>query len=526
MSTTNASKRGGVSKPYPSSPSVSGDKAMRPIPSLLGRNDITNGRWTVEDCRAVRGEPRTDITNRVMFAPREDSDVARTIRGHEMLHAKVSPDAEQMNAWVARGVASETALIVCEELRVNYLAKKAGFPVDIHLSDGSELVAGERMAATGDWAGCVAFAIATAGTAGHKQFLNGVRRHNRDWGKHLKAIAAKAMKEMKKSDRRNYGGGSLLASTNPVDGESGLAPAGFAITERLGEWVDRLAAFPPQPEQSGKSDGESKGDSTGSPSSDESRRRSGVGHTEGEVPSEARRGGNPSQINPSEDGRYGRVPSWCELRMERLPMPKYSKGNIGRKRVATNIGRRPRRIHRVMTDPAMRVFDRTVRGNGGMVIIDGSGSMDLSIEQVWAMTEAAGGCTVGIYSDKGHTEATNFWIVADKGRMVENLNGADYGYGNGVDFPAIEWGVKNRPNSRVPVIWVTDGGVCGRNDSFSDLLALQCLEYARRNNIIIVPDADAAVESLRRLSRGESVRSQYPYTFREIYERYNGVQPD
>lgn len=523
MSTTNANQRGGASKPYPSAPTVSGGRAMRPIPSLLGRDDITNGRWTVEDCRAVRGEPRTDITNRVMFAPREDTPTARCIRGHEMIHAKVSPDGASMTQWVARGIASETALIVTEELRVNYLAKKAGYPVDEFLSDGSELVAGERMAKDGDWAGCVAMAIATAGTAGHKQFLNGVRRHNRDWGKHLKAIGTRAMKEMKKADRRAYGGGTTLADTEAVemDGGTSLAPRGFMFTEHLAEWVDRLASFPPTEQREGQSgDGES-GDSS---SSDESRggSRSGIRH--GEMTGEARRGGNPSRINPVESGRSGRVPSWAELRVERLPLPKYSKGNIGRKRVATNIGRRPRRIHRMMTDPAMRVFDRTVRGNGGMVIIDGSGSMDLSVEQVWQMTEAAGGCTVAIYSDRGYTEATNFWVVADRGRMVENLNGADYGYGNGVDFPAIEWGVKNRPSSRVPVIWVTDGGVCGKMDSFSDLLALQCLEYARRNNIIIVPDADEAVDTLRRLSRGETVRSQYPHLFREIYERHNGVR--
>lgn len=521
MSTT-TNTRGGGGKPFPLPPSAAGDRAMRALPAMLNRTDIRNGRWTVEDCRAVRGEPMTDLANRVMFAPREDTDMARCIRGHEMIHAKVSPAPEDFAAWISRGVASQTALIVAEELRVNYLAKKAGFPVDLHLADGSELVAGERMATEKDWAGCVAMAIATAGTVGHKQFLNGVRRANREWGKHLKTIATRAVKELKKADKGRY---NTLASTERND--DGLAPIGFAVTEAIAEWVDRLASFPPPPESSSSSSSSGRaGMTTGEDGESNKDSREVQAGSEGE--GEARRGGNPSlsRIVPTSD--LTAIPQWAGLVVERLPMPRYSKGNIGKKRIATSMGRRPRRIHRMMTDPAMRVFDRTVRGNGGMVIIDGSGSMDLSIEQVADMTEAAGGCTVGIYSHRGWggDEKPNFWVVADKGRMVENLNGADYGYGNGVDFPAIEWGVKNRPSSRVPVIWVTDGGVTGVRDSFSSRLAMQCIEYARRNNIIIVPDADSAVTALRRLSRGERVESDWPYYFREVYEEHMGVRLD
>jgi hypothetical protein len=494
---------------------------------MLNRSDIGNGAWRVEDCRAVRGEPSTDLTNRVMFAPREDTPVARVIRAHEMLHAKVSPNAEQWAAWVARGIASETALIVCEELRVNYLAGKAGFPVAEHLSDGSELSAGERMAKDGDWAGCVAMAIATAGTAGHKQFLNGVRRANRDWGKHLKSIATRGLKEVKKADKGSSRRSRVATLGTAEHLEEGhLLPLGFAVTERIAEWVDRLAAFPPPPPETatagaaGATTGEDGNKDSGTP-------RSGdvTASNEGDTHGEARRGGNPSlsKIVPtSEAGRT--APSWGDLRLERLPMPRYSKGSIGKRRVATNMGRRPRRIHRMLTDPSMRVFDRTVRGNGGMVIIDGSGSMDLSLEQVANMTEAAGGCTVMIYSDRSYDkDRKNAWVVADAGRMVETLDGADYGYGNGVDFPAIEWGVKNRPNSRVPVIWVTDGGVCGAGDRFSNLLAMQCIEYARRNNIIIAPDADTAVAMLRRLNNGERVDSEWPHYFREVYREMMGV---
>jgi len=134
-----------------------------------------------------------------MYAPTDDDEKARVFRAHEMMHAKVSP-ANDMDSWVARQIASAQSLILTEELRVNYLCSKAGFDMS-HLADGSELADGERMGATRDWAGCVAMAVATAGTGGNKLFLNGVRRHNREWGEILLKISKRAMKEMKKADK-------------------------------------------------------------------------------------------------------------------------------------------------------------------------------------------------------------------------------------------------------------------------------------------------------------------------------------
>ena len=43
-------------------------------------------------------------------------------------------------------------------------------------------------------------AVATAGTASNKPFLNGVRRHNRLWGAALLDISKRALKEMDKAN--------------------------------------------------------------------------------------------------------------------------------------------------------------------------------------------------------------------------------------------------------------------------------------------------------------------------------------
>lgn len=486
----------------------------RPLPAMLNRNDQQHGKWKVRNCRPVRGEPTTNVGEKIMLAPTTDTELARVIRAHEMIHAKVSPTGEQFEAWVNREVASETAMIAVEELRVNYLAQKAGFDVKSHLSDGTELATGERLAETNDWAGAVAMCIATAGTAGHKLFLNGVRRHNRAWGDSLLDIGKRAMKEIKKADKR----GELASSCVPSDKD--LAPYGFANTERLAEWLDRLADFPPPTERKSKGKGKGKGEGEWVDNSDD-KGKSGDASHDNKGEGEAKRDGNRlKRITPSESKGHN---GWAELRIEKCAMPKYGKGIMGKKRIATNMGRRPRRIHRMLTDPSMRVFDRTTKGTGGMVIIDASGSMSFTTAQIGEIITHAPGATVAIYSDRNNSRgSTNFWIVADKGKMVENVENCDYGYGNGVDFPAIQWGVKNRRNPKAPLVWVTDGGVCGKNDGYSETLAIQCLTYARKHRYIVVPHVEEAVKQLRELSNGGTAKSVYPAMFVKLWQELMG----
>ena len=508
MSSTPAKNRG---KAFPSQVKESERGAHRPEPDMLGRNDMTHSRWTVEDCRPVRGEPSTNLKERIMFAPSADGEMERVVRGHEMMHAKVSPNPEQMEKWVGREIASETALIASEELRVNFLCQQAGFDVKKLLADGAELSDGETLAKTKDWAGAVAMCISTAGTAGHKPFLNGIRRENREWGEALAKIGKRALREIKKAHNSR-----TLAST---DSHDGFAPYGFSHTERIAEWLDRLATFAPPPKSEGKSGEGASGSSGESKDGAITDRSSGNG--------EADRKGTPHSLDKVKPTDQEAGSGWAELVVSREPLPRYHTGSMGKKRIATNMGRRPRRIHRYMTDPAKRVFDKTVRGSGGMVIIDASGSMSFTTEQIAEIIENAQGATVAIYSDRYRTgEYPNMWVVADKGRMVENVEYIDYGYGNGVDYPAIVWGVENRQYRNTPLVWVTDGGVCGAGDRFSELLTMQCITYAKKNNYIVVPHVGEAIEQLRNLRNTGKAKSVYPHMFRHTYRQHMGVPID
>lgn len=176
-------------------------EGIRPLPEMLGRKDRNNvnGAWQVGECRPVRGEPMTDIVGKNMVVPQANEALDRVIRAHEMMHAKVSP-AEDFPKWIERGIASETALRVVEEVRVNYLTKKAGFDVGI-LTDGSELTSGLQVTERGDWANAVYTAVGYTLCGGGKDFLTGVRRVNRAWGQTLKDIIKRVEKEIKLADK-------------------------------------------------------------------------------------------------------------------------------------------------------------------------------------------------------------------------------------------------------------------------------------------------------------------------------------
>jgi len=489
-----------------------------PEPEILSREDTEDGRWTVEACAAKRGLPNTNITLKTLTAPVDPTPMSRSIRAHEMMHAKVSPGLE-MEAWVKRGIASQGALVATEELRVNLLCTKAGFDMKNDLSDDGETADGERICANRDWRGAVFMCIATVGTASHKKFLTGVRRHDRFWGKCLLDISKRAHRYMEKS----WKSGSL-ASTE-IDEGANISPRGFGHTEQLAEWVDRIAEQePPEPPPE---DAETPtpvttgGDDESDEDGDGEGQKGQLIHSNigvGDLKIREGFGERLKGITPDTGNYYG-VPVWGDLEIGPLPLTTLVPGTIGKKRIPSNTGRSPRRLHRYLTDPEMRIFDRTIKGVGGVLVLDCSGSMSLTKKQIREILEAAPGVTVLGYTDNGR-EGPNAWVLARKGRMVEEL--PDTGHGNGVDYPAIVWGVENRQKSSSPVIWVSDGGVCGASSGFHNGLAMQCIRYCIRNRVLVVPHLSEAVELLRGMRSGRKGKTHWPRQLRHVYREQMG----
>lgn len=490
---------------------------IRPLPEMLGRKDRKDelGAWQVGECRPARGEPFTNIIDRVMRVPQKNEVLDRVVRAHEMMHAKVSP-AEDFPKWIERGIASETALRVVEEVRVNYLTKKAGFDIG-ELTDGSELTSGMQLAERGEWADAVYTAVGYALCGGGKDFLTGVRRVNRAWGATLKDIIKRVEKEIKLADKSG-----TLASTE-IDPRTGLNPLGFSHTERIAEWVDRLAN-PPQDENSEEGEESDEGNEEGN---DAPENKEG----EGKKP---RAGGNgkagkqedkpapvdPDKVNPARNGGRGGVEAWAKLIPQKLPLTRRAKGGLGRKRTASNIGRNPRRIGNALVDPERRIFDRTKRSNGGVVLIDGSGSMSLSHKDILDITENAPGATVAVYATDPENKLPNLFVLAEKGRMVEKL--PERHGGNGVDGEAIRWAVKQRQHAHAPVVWITDGQVHGVRNGYTDFLAMDCIKETLKHKVIVSRNVRDGVDVLKALRANKKPKRWFPSEWKQTYERLQG----
>lgn len=474
-----------------------------PLPEMLGRKDAEHGSWTIKTCQPVRGEPWTDIIKRVMNVPVKDEAIDRVIRAHEMAHARFSP-AQDMQKWVERERATYKSLMVIEEVRVNFLIKKAGFDVSL-LKDGTEILSGVRVAEQKDWTGAVYGAVGYALCGGGKDFLTGVRRVNRVWGITLKDI----IKEVEKEFTQAWKVGNL--GSTEIDTVTGLSPLGFSHTERIAEWIDRLA----DPPQQDDDESDKKLDKVVDDELDDD---------EGDAPDEQKPMVDLTKIRPAQDGKL--APTWYTLRIGKLPLPRKAHGGIGRKRRAHNIGRNPRRIGNALVDPQRRVFDQYRKSNGGIVLIDGSGSMRLTNADILKLTETAPGCTVAVYSTENPSNdkdaiADNLWILADKGRMVAEI--PTRRGGNGVDAPAIRWAIKQRKNPKTPVVWITDGKVHGLGSTgYHDSLAMDCIREVTKHGVHMALNVESGVKLLTQLNKNKRPIKWFPPLWNTTSLKLNG----
>ena len=440
------------------------------MPEWITRKDDKGGAWTVQEGQAVRGDAWTNITMRQMRVPMGNDETSRLVRAHELTHTKVSP---RLIALDGRYGASQRSIEVCEEARVNWLVKQAGFDVD-QLVDGSEQRTGEIAGENNAWNEAVQMLMACAGTKGADLIVKGVKKTNPEMGQALN----EAHKAIKKELRRfSKAGIRRVASTTPdtMFGDEQVHPSGFRYTVHLARFLDRLLVHRDE--------------------------------TEDPLPGEEA-GANVPDADEVKDraNDHGRYPISAKLVEEILPKPRKVSGSIGRKRIASQTGVNPRHMTRLLTDPDRRVFDRKIRGNGGIVIIDQSNSMRLTEKDLWEIIESAPGCMVIGYSHKpGTVDVPNVWILADRGKVVDKIptNTA----GNGVDVPALRFALRRR-KSNEPVVWICDGVVTDKDDNVSPALAEECAKLIVRYSIHQVMNVAEGVKALKRAGRGQKLQAQ------------------
>lgn len=169
---------------------------------------------------------------------------------------------------------------------------------------------------------------------------------------------------------------------------------------------------------------------------------------------------------------------------------------FGRRERAHDAGSVPRFMHRYSIDG--RIFGRRRKAPGGTVLVDASGSMALSMEDIEKIITAAPCATVAMYS--GRKDKGSITVIARGGhradiKAIERVR-KQIGGGNIIDGPALEWLGKQAE----PRIWVCDGYVTGCNDRSSAELSASAFAAARRikaKRFIDLPKAVTAFEQMR-----------------------------
>lgn len=461
------------------------------MPEFLSRDDIDPRSWSVQQGAPLRGDAWTEMRTATMRVPFGDDEMSRVIRAHELTHAKISPiDKATMESYIEEHRLTRDSVISAEEFRVNMTIKHLGFDIDA-LRDGSEFKAGQICGHNNNWNGMVRFVASTAGSKACNDFVRGISKTNPALGARAKEVQKELLKYHKKllkyhgiNAKESF---RYISDTTPVGRHQ--VPAGFdTYTRAIAEMLDTLLI----PE--------------------------GGGGPNGEPDSSPEEGNTPSPA----DVFGGRAGKFADLIEDVRPKPRHVDGKLGRKRVAVNVGKNPRRINRMLVDPERRIFDRRAKGRGGVVLIDQSGSMSLSDSDIWNIISHAPGCLIIGYSHRADsTTIPNVWVIADRGKVVEQVpegNG-----GNGVDGPAIRFAQARRRYNE-PFIWVCDGIVTdGKGDNEYPNLTDECAKLVAKHNIHMVDDVNEAIEAFKSIALGRRLETTFTGPIRSAAKRLGFV---
>ena len=178
---------------------------------------------------------------------------------------------------------------------------------------------------------------------------------------------------------------------------------------------------------------------------------------------------------------------WAKMRIRRPKLTKkYPVHKLQRSHSrARDEGSVPRNLHRYVTDK--RIFATKYKVYGASVLVDDSGSMGFTEQDLEEIMDLAPGSIVATYAGVGGIG--DLRIVAENGRRVEGSVGVQY-FGNQIDYPALEW-LGEQP---WPRIWISDGEVVSLSHGHSTRPYNECMDLCEAAGIELVPDARSAAD--------------------------------
>jgi len=159
----------------------------------------------------------------------------------------------------------------------------------------------------------------------------------------------------------------------------------------------------------------------------------------------------------------------------------------GTKMVQDTEGEILRHVHRIAQDGA--VYGRTVRRGKGSILIDVSGSMSLSNQEIEELIAAAPHATIAVHDSDGCT------VIAKDGRYAANWKEIHYpGGGTKGSTYAGEWLVKQQR----PHMWITDTLFQGNGGPLGPNALLKIARMVNSHKVAVIPTVAEAVKRLRK----------------------------
>ena len=416
----------------------------------------------------------SNVVDRTMSISDINDQISRVYRARELVRARVTVSTqEQVEALEKISNVDPALMEAVDAYRVNHITRELGYNTDVFGEVSNFKLTGNRLATVGDvqaWNTLVTEAIPLLGSKGYNQLVTGVRQVNPDWANQLREISNQVKYSgvgFENFSVESLGSTELqdLRSRRPGLAEPAILPYGYAYVTHVASQLKRYLKAIPDP--------------NGTP-----------------MPM--------GMVKPGEeDGEFevglGDTDTYAPLVLDKSnPLTKNVKGYLHRKKKSSNFGKRVLYPSRMLTDPNKQIFGSKVKANGGVVVVDVSGSMSLSIDDVNSILEAAPGAVVMAYSHSGtsNPEEPNCTILAYRGKQVQKLERKMFRGGNGVDGPALEYAVKLRKGSE-PIVWISDGMVTSANDGASDKLVDQTTRFILKHRIIQIPSTQKAVEQFK-----------------------------
>lgn len=185
-------------------------------------------------------------------------------------------------------------------------------------------------------------------------------------------------------------------------------------------------------------------------------------------------------------GRWGRM----EIYQPDLTVNLQGKIKGGREYRPMDYGVNPKYMNRWCVDK--KVFSQRQKTYGGTILIDASGSMSFSGDDILEIMQILPAVKIAMYNssnnlDGWHYDTGSLRIIGDRGRRVNQEYLDKYsGHGNLVDGPALRWLSKQAPKR----IWVSDMMVFGLHNYNSANLLKECYQIMKQSGIIRLANID------------------------------------